>query len=460
MKEGQLQHPLEEALHEEKERLSTVSVPDDIDLYIRSGIQQAKQRQFHRRRMAWVRWGSGIAACLAFVGLLCSIRLSPAIAAYVSHLPGMEKLVELISDDRGLQLAAEHDLVQPIGAVATHGDVSFSVDQVLMDQKRMLMFYTIRHKQDGHRVELEKVSFYTVDGAEWKAGYSWSGSSQREASIEQNRLDIFLNDETDIPDSLTAKVTLSVDGIQLDTPFAVTFPINKTKFDSLKEIVYPVGQSVTVDGQRFTVSKIVVYPTQTEVTIQFDPANTKHVFGFDRLRLVDEKGRTYQFWGNGIPSRPDGENGVVYNLESCYFADPQRLFLKAEGIRALDKDKLDVQIDAAKGTLSKAPDSRLKLVAIRQNSDAVGMDFSLEVEKQDEKRFISLTSELTDDRGNSYQNVSGSSHSGDSQDDVSPVQYYGELFKRTTDKGTPGQYSFTLNDYPTRLSSGFTVPIK
>lgn len=246
-----------------------------------------------------------------------------------------------------------------------------------------------------------------------------------------------------------------MDKKKLDPPFQVTFPINKTKYETLQESVYPVNQDITVDGQRFTVSQVVVYPTQTEVTIRFDPANTKHIFDFDRLRLEDEKGRTYAFWGNGVPSTKDGEYKVTYNLESHYFEQPQKLVLKADGIRALDKGKLQVVIDAEKGTLIKVPDSRLKLTAIRKNENVVGIDFDLQVDKIDENRFMSFGDELSDDHGNQYESVSSSASSG-----APYTQRYGNLYKRMTAKGSPGTYSFTLTDYPTRLSKGFQIEIK
>ncbi|QRG70545.1 DUF4179 domain-containing protein [Brevibacillus choshinensis] len=437
--------------------MDNVTVPSDIDSYIRSGMQQAKQRKARDRRIVRNRWGSAIVVGILMVGMFFSIRLSPAVAAYVSHLPGMEKLVDLIRDDKGLQMAAEHDLVQSIGATASHDGVSFTVNQVLMDQRRMLLFYTIQHELEGHSLDLEKMTFYDKNGEESKAGYSWSfNGDMGPASKVQNRVDIYWEETSPIPDSVTAKVTISVDKKKLDAPFEVTFPINKTKYETLEESVYPVYREVTVDGQRFTVSRMVVYPTQTEVTIEFDPENTKHIFDFDRLRLEDEKGHTYAFWGNGIPSKKEGENKITYNLESLYFEQPQKLTLKADGIRALDKDKLQVIIDGKKGTLIKSPDSRLRLTAIRQNENVVGMDFTLLVDKMDEHRFMSFGNELTDNRGNKYESVSSTASSGDTDSS----QMYGELYKRTTTKGAPDTYSFTLADYPTRLSEGFTVEVK
>jgi hypothetical protein len=277
-----------------------------------------------------------------------------------------------------------------------------------------------------------------------------------ESSMEQNRLEVYLEDMPYVPDTLTAKVRLSVDQVKIEAPFQITIPIDKTKYATLKANVYPVKKEVVVDGQRFTIEQISVYPTQTEVTIQFDPVNTKRIFDFDQLRLVDEKGQTFAFWGNGVPSRPDGENRVVYNLESYYFAEPQKLYLKADGIRALEKENLQVIIDAKKGTLIQAPDSRLRLEALRQNGNVVGMDFLLAVEQQDENRFISFMHELKDDRGNEYELDSGSSSSGKYKN----IQEYSEHFKRNTSKGMPSTYTFTLTNYPTRLQGDFSVQVK
>ncbi|MGG1660351.1 DUF4179 domain-containing protein [Brevibacillus sp. NRS-1366] len=426
-----------------------------IDPYIRNGIHQAKQLQQKRRRMRWVRLGSGLAACSFLLALFFSIKLSPAVAAYVSHIPGMEKLVELISDDRGLQRAAENDMVQNIGASASHNGVSFTIDQVLMDQKRMLVFYTMKAKEK-HKLSVSNVELFDSSGKNWEYGISWSSGDLHETNVIRDRLDIYVGEMNEVPEVLIAKITPAIDSVALDTPLSVTFPIDKTKYISLDEKVYPVMKQVEVDGQRFTIEQIAVFPTQTEVSIRFDPDNTKHVFDFDQLRLVDEKGQTFAFWGNGVPYRDNGPNGVVYHLESMYFVQPEKLYLKASGIRAIDKDKLQVVIDAKQQTLEKAPDSQLQLTALRQNEDVVGMDFTLAVQEQDLHRHYSLLSELTDDVGNEYEHVQSTSSVGNKK----TTHSYGYLFKRKTNKGAPSSYQFTLNNYPVRLLGDFSVQVK
>lgn len=432
------------------------TVPPQIDQYIRNGIMQAKQQKQKRQRMFWIRLSSTVTACSLLLALFFSIKLSPAVAAYVSHIPGLEKLVELISDDKGMRLAAEHNMVQSVGASTSLDGVSFTVDQVLMDQKRMLVFYTLNAEKQEHKVSLHKIELVDPRGNDWEYGISWSSGHFEKTSTSHNRFDVYISENSPIPDSLTAKVTVALDNVPQEIPLFVTFAIDKTKYVSLEEKVYPVMKQVTVDGMRFTIEQIAVFPTQTEVSIRFDPANTKHFFDFDQLRLVDEKGQTYVFWGNGVPYRPNGENGVVYNLESTYFVQPEKLYLKASGIKAIDKDKLEIVIDAKTKKLVKAPDSSLQIKALRQNGDALGMDFTLDVPELDANRFYSLVSELTDDAGNEYDYVQGTSYSGEKE----TTHSYGYLFKRLTNKGEPSLYTFTLNNYPIRLHGDFSVQVK
>ncbi|MFF0830380.1 DUF4179 domain-containing protein [Brevibacillus sp. NPDC003359] len=439
----------------ENNNASPYMVPAEIDQYIRRGMEQAKEQRQNRNRNRWIRIGSSLVACLFIFVFIFSVRVSPAVAAYVSSIPGMEKIVEFIRDDKGLQLAAEHNLVQNIGASGSVEDVTFTIDQVLADEKRMVLFYTLKHPFTDKKVALHRIELSDQTGKEWEHGVSWSGMGSEDPVI-QNRIDIIISEGTAIPDALTAQVTLEIDHIKQETPLLIDFTVDKNKYKTLEKKVYPVMKEVTIDGQRFTIEQIAVFPTQTEVSIRFDPANKKHIFDFDKLRLEDEKGETFAFWGNGVPVRENGENGRVYHLESIYFVEPEKLYLKTDGIRALDKDQLQIVIDAKTGTLKKVPNDRLQLKALRQVDDVVGMDFSLKVPPQDNHSHISLGYDLTDDLGNEYDYVQGSSYS---TDDAS-IQNYSMLYKRKTNKGTPTTYSFPLSSYPERLQGTFSIEVK
>ncbi|MGG2481651.1 DUF4179 domain-containing protein [Brevibacillus borstelensis] len=449
---------IEQQLTEKKVQYEKTQAPPEADAFILAGMTQAKGQLRKHQRIWRIRW-SLIAACSLVAGLLFTIRLSPAFAAYVSDIPGMEPIVNLVQAKKGLERAAKHGLAQEIGAFAEADNVSFTIDRVIGDQRRMLLLYTIRHREPGHVVQLEGIDITDDKGNQIPLSYSLSSGSFKPVSHAQEAIEIYPTDESlPLPDHLVVKATIYVDALPMDTPISVTVPIDKSRYADLKEKIYPVNQTITVDGQKLTVSQVAVYPTQAEVTVRFAPENTKHIFGFDNLRLVDEKGQTFAFWGNGIPSHKNGEYEVIYHLESNYFDTPQQLYLKASGIQALDKDKLVVVIDAKNKVLLKAPDDRLSLEALRQNDDVVGMDYHLRVDEQDFHEYGSHISELTDDLGNRYEFVQGTSTPSETE----TIQRYGVLFKRTEParKGTPSTYKFTLNYYPTRLKGDLSIPIE
>jgi Family of unknown function (DUF5643)/Domain of unknown function (DUF4179) len=447
---------LEHQLTEEKEKILEVQVPADLDRAILLGMQKAQQIQTRRKRI-W-RYGAALTACTLIMGLVFSIRLSPVIAAYISHIPGMERIVDLIRDDKGLQQAAKHEMIQTVEASAQQGGVRLSVNEVLMDHRRMLIFYTITHEQPDHILNLDKVELLDASGEKWGSGHSWGSSDFDSDSSTKNRIEVYLTEKDVVPEQLQLQVTVEVDHTPLVTPLTVTFPIDKTKFAAHKEITYAVNQDVSVDGQRFTIEQITAYPTQTEVSIRFDPANSKQIFDFDQLALVDEKGNIYKFWGDGVPYTSDGEHRVIYNLESFYFTQPEQLYLQAERIRALDKEKRQVRIDAKTGRLLQAPDDRLLLDALRQNDVYVGIDFSLRVEEYEQNSYLFLFSELTDDLGNEYEHIQSSSTSNHEDEQI--PEEYAKSFKRVSSKGEPSEYRFQLYSYPSRISEGFKIQIK
>ena len=77
-----------------------------------------------------------------------------------------------------------------------------------------------------------------------------------------------------------------------------------------------------------------------------DPANTKEIFGFEDLRLVDEKGETWTSINNGITSSGARDDDVnIYYLQSNYFEEPKELYLQFNKLMAMDKDEAFLLID-------------------------------------------------------------------------------------------------------------------
>jgi len=75
---------------------------------------------------------------------------------------------------------------------------------------------------------------------------------------------------------------------------AFTFPVklNPDAYEKQKKS-YPVNKTVEVEGQNITFKNITIYPLRTAIEIEFDPDNTKKLFTFEDLRIVNEKGAVW-----------------------------------------------------------------------------------------------------------------------------------------------------------------------
>ena len=118
---------------------------------------------------------------------------------------------------------------------------------------------------------------------------------------------------------------------------------------------YPINKTVSIEGQKITIKQIEVSPIKVGVHIRVDPSNTKEIFGFEDLRLVDDKGAIWSSITNGLTASGTKGYETVYYLQSNYFEQPQGLTLKFNKLQAMDKNEAYVVIDTDKGIILEQP---------------------------------------------------------------------------------------------------------
>ncbi|WP_308638413.1 DUF4179 domain-containing protein [Paenibacillus silvisoli] len=430
-----------------KEQVDRIEVPAAIDEAIRSGMRLGRAR---RRRRTISRLAS-YTAMLMLLAMVASIRFSPVVAAYVGDIPGLRAFVELINHDKGLELALENDYMQRVGLSDEHDGIKLTVDGIIADETRVIVFYTLENMDGKKRVvNLQRVQL----GNSTTASSSYGTSAfEEDWESKQGTIDFYFDGEADIPDMLDLEVMLgkdheaaAADGIL----WKVRIPVDKTKFVGLKE-TYAVNKTVTVEGQRITFGTMTVYPTRIGLEVEYDRANTKKLFYFDDIRIEDEKGETFGSILNGMSASVINENKLVLYFQSNYFRKPKQLYLRANSIRALDKSKLEVQIDLERKKLLSRPDDRITLTDVGTNAeDGQGvLDFHLKNDDPlDEGRSYSLFD-------SSYKDASGqtfdSNMTGSSQEEY---QYYIRKEKYQS------PLTLTIADYPTRIRGDIDVRIK
>lgn len=315
-------------------------IPDELDEAIQTGLYKAQweKRKRKQRRIRWI-W-TVTAACILMLVFIGSVRYSPTFAAFVREIPGLEGFVKLIQKNypSSMYMAIEHDLLQPIGRSDTHNGITFTVEGILADESRMIVFYSITGKRNGKYYHISARALdrngqdveglglvhmnYPMERGMWEAN---------PYAPQQGTLDIFMGKGRSLPDEVLLHVQLSDLGIE-NTRFSpiyeVLIPIDHQFFANMKE-EQVIGETIEIEGQSIFIDKVVYHPLTIELHLEYDENNTMHIFDPIDMYLEDDNGETYHLSHEILT---DTNKKVLY-FTSNYFHPVKHLWLTGEMFR-------------------------------------------------------------------------------------------------------------------------------
>ncbi|WP_442599973.1 DUF4179 domain-containing protein [Neobacillus sp. D3-1R] len=336
-----------------------LQIPSDFgDQAIMDGIRRAGKIKKRNRQMAKV----FLTASIVFLGLVGSVKVSDTMAAFISNVPGIEKVVEVIRKDKGLVAAVDHDYIQKVGIVDSHDGLKVSLDSVIHDEKNLIAFYKYEAEDQNLDIFPKDIILKNSEGEklpfQMKQGTLWT--KNKESLLE---IKFPLSSEIQLPENLILSFTFRLgSGEVLEKEWNFPVILDKDKFLEKEEV--KLDKKVVVDGQEIMIKEITMYPTVTAVHVTYNSANSKKIFGFNDLQLVDENGEKW----NPTPLETEqiSENEAIFYLESHYFKKPKELYLTFNTIRALEKDELWVVIDPEKEKVLVSPkDGKITEVVMR-----------------------------------------------------------------------------------------------
>ncbi len=447
----------EEQLMSLKEKHNHIPVPDQIDQYINIGLERAQKSKKRNHRAVL----SAIAVATILFLFVVSVRVSPVFASYAGQIPGLDRLVELIRGDKGLESAIKNNFVQVIGKSATHDGITFTVDEIIADEAKMIIFYTLETDQDHNYFMFSNLEFTNETGEDIAAVISYDSHSE---DIEKNKIvsgkvDIEFEHNANLPERIHMSADIDVGNSLTYTgdnkTWDISFTVDHDKFADHKE-VYQINDTVIVEGQKITFKEIIVYPTKIAIHVKYDEQNSKALFNFDDLEIVNENGEEWASIMNGVTGQEVNENEEILYLQSNFFEQPKELYLQFSSIRALDKDKLDVVVDLEQEKLIKRPDDQLKLLEVSKRNSSAYLEFIIQRSTDffTETFYQTFSHTYFDESGNEYETHSGFGfHTGD--DDSEFVSYL------TVDKPDSGSnVILKIIDYPTRISKNIKMKVK
>lgn len=452
----------ERELSKLNESLKDMPKPDNIDDYVKKGMALGIKRKKTNR----IKMFSNIAAALLMAVFIISARTLPAFAEYVSKIPGLQYVVNLINYDKGLKSAVENNFIQRVNLSATHEDLTLTIKDVILDSSRGIIFYSIENKGNHKFVCLDNMKFLDEKGEHLKAFVTWSSFMDKDLSKDktlEGKVEINFGEETVLPDKIYITATLK----ESDTPSSeqehketvlssvwnYELPVDKEKIKEMQK-TYALNQSIEVEGQKIMFKTVTITPTRIAVEIEYDKDNTKRIFRYDDMMLINEKGETFAKIINGASGSMKDENHETLYFQSNYFSSPKELYICGTSIRALDKDKCLVEVDLNNSKLLKAPNERLNLSRIETSSSSTKLEFTLKTDDPLDKlyHYSIFNHSIKDASGAMYQSSTSTSS------DRSGMQ----SIVITLNKSLQGiaRLYLPLEDYPERIKGNFKVRVK
>lgn len=434
----------EEKLDELRQQLEHVNISTEmVDGAILQGFERAKREKLIKKKRRIRNFGM-IAAALLLITMATSIRVSPAFANAVSAIPGLEKIVEMIHYDKGLTSAFENDYFQKINASQTKGDLTLTVDGVILDESGINVFYTVKSDETIKNVQVQNVELKNNEISQ-PSSSSFSVTHDDQAIKEfSNKIDFHFQEPTKFND-LSFSLLMTIDQAGTVNEFTIPFTVPENVKPSHK---FVLGKEVEIENQKFTIEEVTIHPLRVDVRISLNPENSKKILNFTDLRLEDENG---EIWGSrgGISGSGVGELEQTIYLQSNYFEQPKELYLRVNKLQAINQDEAIVVVDTEKNILLNSPrDGRLQLGDTNKKQANF---FLTQAEEQDYS--FDLTSKIQDAEGKIIHSPSSSMRY-----DAGKMESSSSINFETTNYKNPLQ--FELSAYPNYIEGDVKLELK
>ena len=392
---------------------------------------------------------AGLAACFAVFVLL--VNFCAPVAYACSQVPVLRELAAAVTFSRSLTDAVENEYVQPMDLSQTDNDITAEVAYLIVDQKQVNVFY--RLDSDKYETLDADPEVRNAEGGHLPCGYSSTGFGAENGELRCLSID-FVDDN--VPDSLRIKLDVytngirhenvapeqAVDDIYSDDPYEE--PDYLAHFDFLLEFdpkftatgkVFPVNQTVILEGQAITITDIEVYPTHMRVDIAEYADNTAWLKRLD-FYIETDWGMKFDPVSNGITATGSTESPsmVSYRADSTYFYEADKLKLVITGAQWLRKDMETTYLNLVTGEHGELPEGAEFDSARKQGS---GWVVKFRAAYDENKPMYQLFGHLFYDAdGNEYEINQWSSMYGDPDEEGNITYFYDEfpLLKFTGDE--------------------------
>ena len=337
-----------------------IQIPEEF--YHRIEGRVNKMRKKHQK-LKISRWAVGtVAACTA--SLMITVNVSPSFAASISQVPVLAEMVDLFRWDKGIQTAMEQGHIQPIDHSSSDAGLTFQIDNLVADRKRMVITYSVHSEAKGPLESIQFLDFLITDDkgnvyathvnpiSEVNGVKYLTRNIQEPTKMKNDETKkmkgymeiVSLGEELILPSVISMNITHFKESdyyaekfkrspVEFRGKWSVGFELD-SKLLKEKPQVIP-GKEFVIQTEehplKIKVENTTVYPTMTQLQIKLlNPDVLKGKGIAYTYHLEDERGRKYQHLDDGVLT---DTGNTQPEFESTYFNNPSELYLVFDSIR-------------------------------------------------------------------------------------------------------------------------------
>lgn len=321
------------------DRYENIKIPDSLDSIIDDAILKAEKR----KKVSWLK--VPIAVAIITIIFISSVNVSPVFASYLSKVPLLRGLVELVQFDKGLKSIIEEGYVQKVNLSDEDNGIIFTVNNYILDRRRLIIDYSLYSKENN--VTLYAPEFTDENGKHLNAFITYYLMySEEKNEAYRDVIDIRFSEDID---KLPSKINISCDTMkkrednkesEINGHWEVEFDLDNSL--NVKPKIYTLNKDVTLGEVTFNIQDIKVYPTTIDMRVKLKNSKNIKFVGFNTPKMIYGKNNEIlPYMGATLFS----DEEISMHFQSNYFINSNDLYFQAEGIYCMPKEEQYVILD-------------------------------------------------------------------------------------------------------------------
>jgi hypothetical protein len=313
--------------------------------------KRVKKRVWRHRALVSVR-NLAIACVVLVGGLSIGVNTSKSFADSIKNIPLIGRLVEAVDFSESYQEAINKEYLTKIGKVAHTkvGDVVLSY--AMADDKNMVLFFDGDWKKKGYGLFIDSLTDADT-GKEIEHGTASADVPYlSEKEIENTTIQAGVSWREY---HKNVAISFSIRDKEAQKEVAENVKMTFSNRDKLPAKEYVINKKFEINGLRYQINKVTMYPLSTEVEVKYlDEDDLEFSRTVDmEFTLSDGKKTVGKHYLTGCSYFPDGDDKSTHKeyLDGGYYWSKKKLKLGLKYVMQLPESMREVTLDLNNNTL-------------------------------------------------------------------------------------------------------------